>query len=238
MTLQAIPLPDGQLLYARGFLAPAEAARYLSILSTELQWQQPMIRLFGRTIPSPRLAAWYGDAGAIYRYSGLTHQPLPWTDTLLELRRRVESACGEFLGQLGKPSRAAEVQGARHTPGFSGGLFNSVLANLYRDGHDSMGWHSDDEPELGPEPVIASLSLGATRRFQLRHKSRRDLQTVTLELGDGDLLVMAGTTQCHWQHQIPKTRKPVGPRINLTFRLVEPASGRQGSTVSTSGGKS
>jgi alkylated DNA repair dioxygenase AlkB len=125
---------------------------------------------------------------------------VPWTTPLAALRQRLEVALGV--------------------------TFNSVLANLYRDGADSMGWHSDDEASLGPQPVIASLSLGATRRFVLRHRRRRDLQTLTLSLEHGSLLVMAGETQRHWHHAVPKTRQPVGARINLTFRHVPSALGR------------
>jgi len=149
--------------------------------------------LMAPTYAVPRLLAWYGDPEARYRYSGLEHQPLPWTPLLAEIRTRVQEACG-------RP-------------------FNAVLLNYYRDGNDSMGWHSDDEPELGRDPLIASLNLGGTRRFDLRRKGTTRIGH-SLELGDGSLLVMGGQTQHHWQHQVAKTRKPVAPRINLTFRLI------------------
>jgi alkylated DNA repair dioxygenase AlkB len=140
----------------------------------------------------PRLSAWYGDAGAVYTYSGLRLEPLPWTPVLLEIKQATER--------------------------LSGTRFNSVLLNLYRDGQDSMGWHSDDEPELGPEPVIASVSLGALRRFVFQHKKRR--WRIALDLEPGSVLLMAGATQHHWRHALPKTRRPVAPRINLTFRTI------------------
>lgn len=151
-----------------------------------------MIVLYGRSISSPRLSAWHGDSDAVYRYSGLRLEPAPWTPILLDVRERVEA-----------------LAAAR---------FNSVLLNLYRDGQDSMGWHSDDEPELGRNPLIASISLGAARRFLLQHKKRRLRLEWLLE--DGDVLVLGGTTQHCWRHHVPKIRQPMGPRINLTFRWI------------------
>lgn len=189
-----MPLPDGLLYHLPQFLAPDAASVLLGQLTTSLDWQQHRLKLFGRECLTPRLCAWYGDAGARYGYSGQVLEPLPWTEPLAALRQRLEV-------MLGCP-------------------LNGMLANLYRDGADSMGWHSDDEASLGPRPVIASLSLGATRRFVLRHRRRRDLQTVALALEHGSLLVMAGDTQRHWQHAVPKTRAAVGARINLTFRYV------------------
>lgn len=143
-------------------------------------------------MPAPRLEAWYGDAGASYSYSGLAHEPLPWTPELQRLRERVEVAAGT--------------------------TFNSVLANLYRDGNDSNGWHADDESELGEQPVIASLSLGAARRFLLRHRASVERVEVVLEAGS--LLLMRGKTQQCWKHSVPKQRTVHAPRINLTFRRV------------------
>jgi len=157
----------------------------------EVDWKQETLALFGRRIPQPRLSAWYGDAA--YAYSGLHLDPRPWPPVLADLRRR-----------------CAEIAGA---------AFNSVLANLYRDGADSMDWHADDEASLGPAPVIASISLGAPRRFQMRRKDKRG-EAVCTELGNGDVLVMSGRCQADWLHRVPKTKKPVGPRINLTFRNV------------------
>ena len=162
----------------------------LDRLSTEIAWEQPTITLFGRTVPTPRLTAWMGDAA--YTYSGVVNQPGPWPQALAVLRRRLSAELGVDL--------------------------NSCLANLYRDGSDSMGFHSDDEPELGPEPTIASVSLGARRRFVLRHRTTRERWT--WDLGVGDLLVMRDESQCDYAHAVPKTAHPVGPRMNLTFRTV------------------
>ncbi|MGE4086465.1 MAG: alpha-ketoglutarate-dependent dioxygenase AlkB [Immundisolibacter sp.] len=188
-----MPLPEGELYLLPRFVADSEAAYLLDALSTELAWTRHRVRLFGREHLTPRLCAWYGDPGARYAYSGQALEPLPWPPALAGLRARLHTALGL--------------------------AFNSVLCNLYRDGADSMGWHSDDEASLGPRPVIASLSLGATRRFALRHRARR-YRSVTLALGNGDLLLMTGDTQTHWQHAVPSTRRPTAPRINLTFRAV------------------
>jgi alkylated DNA repair dioxygenase AlkB len=198
-----VPLPDGSLSHWRRFMAPAEADSLLAQLIDLVPWQQYRVCVYGREYPAPRLCAWYGDAEARYSYSGQTLEPLPWLPSLAALRRRLEAA-------LGRP-------------------FNSVLVNLYRDGADGMGWHSDDEASLGPEPVIASLSVGATRRFVLRHRRRADLPRLDLPLHAGDLWVMAGVLQAHWRHAVPKTRRSVGPRINLTFRHVS-ATGATGRT--------
>jgi alkylated DNA repair dioxygenase AlkB len=153
-------------------------------------------QLLGRH-PVPRLLAWHGDAQAVYRYSGILHKPLPWTALLTEIRERVTSSLGQS--------------------------FNAVLLNLYRDGQDSMGWHSDDEPELGSEPLLASLSLGGTRRFDLRRKGHTRIEQ-SLALTHGSLLVMGGQTQHHWQHQVAKTRRCCDVRLNLTFRTIQAVS--------------
>ena len=189
-------LPQAHLTYWPHLLPAVEAGRLQALLEGELAWEQHHVVIAGRRIASPRLSAWYGDPEARYRYSGLSLEPLPWTESLLELRRRVRQA--------------------------TGATFNSVLANLYRGGDDSMGWHADDEPELGPEPLIASLSLGAERRFLLRPRRRALHPGLAVPLGHGSLLVMAGPTQGHWRHALPRTRRPVGPRINLTFRRILP----------------
>jgi len=165
-------------------------------LSECLAWEQTEIRMAGKLVRIPRLNVWYGDQNAIYRYSGTLFQPLPWIEPLFRLRRLIEQQ--------------------------SGHRFNSVLANLYRDGQDSVAWHADDEPELGANPYIASLSLGQCRRFQLKHRHDRSVARIDIDLPDNSLLLMGGALQHHWLHQVPKTRKPVGPRINLTFRWVEP----------------
>ncbi len=161
-------------------------------LHEDLDWQQREILIYGKRQLQPRLVAWHGDSGVTYRYSGQTLTTAPWTGALEEIRTRCQQ--------------------------LSSGVFNSVLCNLYRDGNDAMGWHADDEPELGPTPVIASVTLGHPRRFDLRHKSTGETHQVMLP--HGSLLVMAGTTQNHWKHQIPRSKKVTGSRINLTYRQV------------------
>lgn len=180
---------DGVLHLVAGAVAEPDAV--LARLLAEIDWRQDVATIVGRRVRLPRLTAWHGDAG--YRYSGIDNPPKPWTPLLLELKASAETL-------------------ARAT-------FNSVLANLYRDGRDSMGWHADDERPLGREPVIASLSFGAVRRFRLAHKSVPRL-TLALDLPAGSCLVMAGALQHHWRHALPKTAKPVGPRVNLTFRQI------------------
>jgi alkylated DNA repair dioxygenase AlkB len=193
--LRALPLADADLAWDPQFLDAAGADRAFAAVRDGVAWERHRIRLFGRELDVPRLSCWIGDPQAHYRYSGSDFEPRPWPPALLALRAGIEATCGT--------------------------AFNSVLANRYRDGRDSMGWHSDDEPELGPAPVIASLSLGATRRFLLRH--RRDANArLALELGPGSLLVMRGPTQANYRHALPRTARPVGERINLTFRLVQP----------------
>jgi alkylated DNA repair dioxygenase AlkB len=197
---QPLPLPGAALSLWSPWLDAAEADHLLATLTATIPWEIHRIRIYGREVDSPRLSCWIGDPDATYVYSRTRFDPHPWTPALSALRLRVQEACG-----------------AR---------FNSVLANLYRDGHDSMGWHSDDERELGAQPVIASLSLGAVRRFRL--KSRRGQESArpyVIELGHGSLLRMGGDTQQHYVHDLPRTSAAVGPRLNLTFRLID-ASGR------------
>jgi len=163
-------------------------------LLRDIDWREESITLYGKTFLQPRLLAWYGDPQARYRYSRRVYRPLPWFPLLAELCERMAAQCDA--------------------------PFNSVLANLYRDGRDSMGLHADDEPELGPRPVIASLSLGAERIFHLRHRHDRSMPPLRLPLPGGSLLIMAGDTQRNWKHEIRKTRRPCGLRINLTFRYI------------------
>ena len=185
-----VELPNAEVRYRAGFFAPDEARALFDDLRTEIRWERHRVRIRGREIDCPRLSAWEGDEA--YSYSGLALRPVPWTPRVAAVRRRVEAATGE--------------------------RFNGVLANLYRDGADRLGWHADDEPELGPAPVIASASFGAARRFLLRPK--RGGAAVPIVLEPGSLLVMRGETQRHWLHSAPPTRRPVGPRINLTFRRI------------------
>lgn len=185
----APPLPSG-FDYRPDWLD--RPAKWFDRLWEALDWREQEITLFGRPVMQPRLVAWYADEGVHYRYSGLTFGPRAWPAPLDTLRRRLDR---EF-----------------------GTAFNSVLCNAYRDGRDSMGWHADDEPELGPAPAIASLSLGATRRFRIR--PRGGGPSIGLELEAGSLLLMSGDSQREFQHAVPKTARTVGPRINLTFREV------------------
>ncbi|MBD3646830.1 MAG: alpha-ketoglutarate-dependent dioxygenase AlkB [Pseudomonadales bacterium] len=189
-----IELVDGHLRLWRNWMTPAEASTLFDVLRDELAWEQSTVTIYGKRHRIPRLNAWYGDPGAGYRYSGTLFEPLPWTPSLSEVRARVEETTGHE--------------------------FNGVLANCYRDGADGVGWHSDDEPELGKNPVIASVSLGSERRFSMKHKRRKDVSRCDLVLPSGSLLLMTGPTQHHWVHQLPKTVRPVAERINLTFRLV------------------
>lgn len=189
---QALPVADGELYYWPAFLDAGQSSDYLQRLTTELDWRQETTVIAGRRLLTPRLVSWHGDAGAVYQYSGLTHQPQAWTASLSALKQAVEQASGQ--------------------------RFNSVLGNLYRDGQDSMGWHADQEKTLGKNPVIASLSLGAERLFKLRHNQTGE--TLNLSLASGSLLVMGGAMQHHWRHCLPKTKQAVATRINLTFRRI------------------
>ena len=192
-----LDIEDGVFEYWPGFLDPEEASSYFAALQSRIDWHTPRVFVYGRWIDSPRQSAWYGDRGAVYRYSGTINEPIPWLPELKALRERLNDFCKN--------------------------QFNSMLANHYRSGNDSMGWHSDDEKELGPEPVIASISLGGVRRFLLRHRRRKDLPTHEIMLENGSLLVMRAGSQRAWRHSIPKTRRAVAPRINLTYRHIMPA---------------
>src|SRR5215469_11669561 len=192
--LTRLPMEDADVSYAEHIPLAEPATALLHHLIDEVPWRSESIVVRGQKYQQPRLIAWHGDPGASYTYSGLTLAPLPWSDTLNRIKRSVEV--------------------------FSGATFNSVLANCYRDNKDSMGFHSDDEPELGAQPVIASVSLGEERIFVMRHKIRKDLNPVKLRLTSGSLLLMKGTTQKYWQHGLPKERRLCGPRVNLTFRRI------------------
>ena len=184
----------GGLRYWPSCWAPPEANRVFAKLRASVPWEQGTVKLFGRQIDEPRLSVWFGDPEASYRYSGVTRKPVPFSEQILQIKRSVEAS--------------------------SGHSFNSCLANLYRHGRDSMGWHADDEAELGPSPVIASVSFGEPRRFRL--KQRDGLGRESLVLAHGSLLVMEAGTQAHWKHSIAKTSKEIGERINLTFRFFHP----------------
>jgi alkylated DNA repair dioxygenase AlkB len=190
--LQRIELAGAGLRFAPAWLSRAEADTLLSSLRDTIAWETHRIRMFGREVDSPRLSCWIGDPGAGYTYSRKRFEPHPWPEALGPMRVRLcEALCTGF---------------------------NSVLANRYRDGRDRMGWHSDDELELGLQPIIASLSLGAVRRFVL--KPRGEGRLFGFDLPHGSLLVMDGDTQTRYRHALPGTRRPVGERINLTFRRI------------------
>jgi alkylated DNA repair dioxygenase AlkB len=187
---------DGYAYLIDDFMGPHKATATLENLMQEVAWQQEHYVIYGKSVAAPRLVAWYGDPQAVYTYSGIAHEPLPWLPVLLQLKEQVESVC-------------------QHQ-------FNSVLCNLYRNGQDSMGWHADKEPELGRSPYIASLTLGETRLFKFRHLKTRE--TVDVVLKSGCLLAMGGELQYHWRHSLPKSAKANQPRINLTFRKIVTAS--------------
>jgi alkylated DNA repair dioxygenase AlkB len=192
--VERLPLVDADLLLWRQVDLGRSYDSLLQTIIDDSAWRQEEITVYGKSYLQPRLSAWYGDLA--YSYSGIRLEPLCWTSTLLDLKLRVEAL-------------------VEHE-------FNSVLLNYYRDQNDGMGMHSDDERELGPQPAIASLSLGEERSFLLKHKSRKDLKTVKLALPAGSLLLMQGETQRYWRHGINKQSKPCGPRINLTFRSIRP----------------
>lgn len=186
-------LPDAEIIYVPNFYKKEEADRIFSELQQSIPWQQDDIMVFGKTYPQPRLTALFGDEGKSYGYSNLIMQPHPWNELLQNLKLKVED--------------------------FSKDDFTTVLLNYYRNGQDSNGWHADNEKELGKNPVIASLSFGESRCFQLKHSALLNLKQ-NIVLQHGSLLLMKGTTQHFWKHQIPKTSKTINPRINLTFRKI------------------
>ena len=187
-----LDMPDAELKYYPNFIPQQEADTLMTLLYQQLDWRQEQLRLYGKTHNIPRLQAWYGDENACYQYSNLTLKPLPWNTALLSLKHKCEHA--------------------------SNSRFNSVLANLYRDGQDSMGRHADNEAELGRQPIIASISLGEERHVDFYHNTTKD--KIRLPLGHGSLLLMSGDTQTYWQHSIAKSSKILSARINLTFRFI------------------
>ena len=187
-------MPDGDVVFFEHFFNQAESDHLYQTLHVTTQWQQDKISLYGKTFDLPRLTAWYGDPGKGYTYSGIPMRPNAWTPELLRIKERIE-----------------------HVGGME---FSSVLLNLYRTGQDSVNWHSDNEKELGKNPVIGSVSFGETRTFQMRHLTRKELKKIDIPLAHGSFLLMRGPTQHYWEHQIPKTSRTVKPRINLTFRVI------------------
>jgi alkylated DNA repair dioxygenase AlkB len=203
--LTRLDIPDAEVLYGEDVPLGQPPQALLERLINEVPWRRESIVLWGTRHLQPRLTAWYGDADARYSYSGITLEPLPWSSILVQIKGCIECVAGEF---------------------------NSVLLNYYRDNHDSMGNHSDDEPELGNEPTIASVSLGQERTLVMRHKTRSDLSPIRLRLKSGSLLLMQGPTQRFWTHGIPKESVRCGPRINLTFRRILRSATRGAQTLS------
>ncbi|MBC3872720.1 alpha-ketoglutarate-dependent dioxygenase AlkB family protein [Undibacterium flavidum] len=201
---EQIQLEDATLLYYPRFYDEAKADELFRVLQLQIPWRQEQTRIAGIPRLQPRLSAGFGDADAEYTYSGLHLLPLPWHPHLLDIKNDIEHA---IAGEV-------KMRGPQH--------FNSVLLNYYRDERDSMGWHSDDETELGLQPVIASLSLGGSRTFALKHRERKDLR-YKIPLAHGSLLIMSGDTQSHWLHAIAKETLACDARINLTFRQIFPS---------------
>lgn len=194
LTTTKFDLPDADIILFDEFFTKTECEKLYKNLIEKINWQQYTIKMFGKILNQPRLTAFYGEENKPYAYSGLKLTPNPWTEDLLFIKSRI--------------TKTAQIN------------FSSVLLNYYRNGQDSMGWHSDDEKELGQNPVIGSISFGETRLFQLRHLTRKDLKKVDIKLTNGSFLLMKGQTQHYWEHQIPKTSKHITQRINLTFRTI------------------
>lgn len=187
-------LPDAEVFLYENFFTPEESDRLYKSLTETIYWRQDRIKLYGKPMDLPRLTAWYGEPNRSYTYSGISMQPHLWTGDLLYIKSKIEKEAGV--------------------------KFTNCLLNLYRTGKDSVSWHQDNEKALGREPVIGSVSFGATRPFQLKHISRKDLEKVDIPLTHGSFLLMKGPTQHYWKHRIPKTSRPLQPRINLTFRII------------------
>jgi len=188
-----INIPDGSLTLFPQFFNTEQADSYFNQLISGIDWKQEKISFYGKTHNVPRLSAWYGETGLSYEYSGIRAKAIPWHPALLEIKHKIESVTEERL--------------------------NSVLVNLYRNGNDGVAWHSDNEPELGPDPVIASVTYGEERQFQLKHRTQKSLKK-SFVLPHGSLLLMGNKTQLNWLHQIPKSKRLLGPRINLTYRYI------------------
>lgn len=186
-------IQNGEFLYIERFFGIQKSDFYLQSFLRDIEWKQEKMNMYGKEILFPRLTAWYGDSDKPYTFSGITLKPSPWTETLTEIKTKIETK--------------------------TIAIFNSVLLNLYRNGNDSISWHTDAEKELGINPIIASVNFGATRKFQLRHIETKE--KIELELTHGSLLIMQGELQHFWKHQVPKTKKEVKERINLTFRVIK-----------------
>ena len=190
---ETIKIMNGEYVYIPNFFNVEKANFYLKSLREGILWKQESMNMYGKQVMFPRLTSWYGDIDKPYTFSGITLQPNPWTKELQEIKETIEPIC--------------EV------------LFNSVLLNLYRDGNDSISWHTDAEKELGLNPLIASVNFGAERKFQIRHNETQEI--IDINLKHGSLLIMKGELQHFWKHQVPKQKKIIKERINLTFRLIK-----------------
>lgn len=186
-------IDNGEFIYLPHFFNKLESDKYFSTLKNNILWKQESMNMYGKRVDFPRLTSWYGDNDKPYSFSGITLAPNPWSEDLIEIKKRIEP--------------------------MSKVIFNSVLLNRYRNGSDSISWHTDAEKELGTNPVIASVNFGQARKFQLRHIKTKEL--LEIDLTHGSLLIMQGELQHFWQHQVPKTSKPVSERINLTFRVIK-----------------
>lgn len=193
-TFEKILLDDADVSILRDLETHSSHREIFTSLVQKTHWQQKEMNIYGKKVVQPRLTAWYGDPERTYIYSGIRNIPLPWTDLLLELKRRIEDCTDE--------------------------CFNSVLLNYYRDNNDSMGFHSDDEKELGPEPSIASLSFGDKRTFLFKRKGIERANSIPVALPSGSVLLMKGQTQKNYKHAINRETRPCGPRVNLTFRRI------------------
>jgi alkylated DNA repair dioxygenase AlkB len=190
---ETIIINNGEYRYFPNFFKKPQSDSYLGAFKEKIQWRQESMNMYGKELKFPRLTSWYGDQDKPYTFSGITLKPNRWNDELLEIKEAIEPIAG--------------VE------------FNSVLLNLYRDGNDSISWHTDAEKELGTNPVIASANFGVQRTFQLRHMQTKE--RINIELSHGSLLIMQGELQHYWQHQVPKRKNIQGPRVNLTFRVIK-----------------
>lgn len=188
-----ISIPNGEYIYLPNFFTKSESDKYFQVLKDNILWKQESMNMYGKQVMFPRLTAWYGDNDKPYSFSGITLRPHSWSKELLEIKNKIEPIANTH--------------------------FNSVLLNQYRNGNDSISWHTDAEKELGLNPIIGSVNFGATRKFQLRHIETKE--KIEIELTHGSLLIMQGELQHFWQHQVPKTAKKVNERINLTFRVIK-----------------
>ena len=190
---ELVKIQDGEYIYVPNFFNKQKSNFFFDTLLKKIEWKQEEMKMYGKVLKFPRLTAWYGDNNKSYSFSGINLNPTIWNEELLIIKKLIEPKCNT--------------------------VFNSVLLNLYRNGNDSISWHTDAEKELGKNPLIASVNFGATRKFQLRHRETKE--KIEIELTHGSLLIMKGSLQHFWQHQVPKTKKTVGKRINLTFRVIK-----------------